>query len=84
MEAPMPPASMTIAALGVLTRLLKAGLAAALALLFVYGLGVASNNRQPCIGHGRGAIECDASVAEPADRCVHLGRGLRRCAAKPL
>ena len=80
----MPPASRTVAALGVLTRLGKAGLAAALALLFVYGLGPASSHRRPCIGHGRGAIECDASVDEPADRCVHLGRGLRRCPTEPL
>jgi hypothetical protein len=80
----MPSANRNAPALDVLARVAKAGLAAALALLFVYGLGAASINRQPCIGHGRGAIECDASAAEPADRCVHLGRGLRRCPTEPL
>jgi hypothetical protein len=69
---------------GVLARVAKAAMASAVALLFVYGLGVASSHRQPCIGHGRGAIECDASIAQPADACVSFGRGLRRCATQPL
>jgi hypothetical protein len=80
----MPPANMHAAILGVLARVARAAMAGALALLFVYGLGVASSHRQSCIGHGRGAIECDASVAGPANACVSFGRGLRRCATQPL
>jgi len=80
----MPPATLYAPTLGVLARVSKAGLAVVLALLFVYGLGVASSHRTPCVGHGRGAIECDASAAAPADACVSFGRGLRRCATQPL
>ena len=80
----MPSANMCAATLRVLARVAKAGLAGALALMFVYGLGVASSHRQPCVGHGRGAIECDASAAGPSGACVSFGRGLRHCTSQPL
>ena len=80
----MPPANMHAPTRDILNRGVNAGLAAALALLFVYGLGAASSHRQPCVGHGRGAIECDASAAGPGDACVSFGRGLRHCTSQPL
>jgi hypothetical protein len=65
-------------------HLWESGLAATLALLFVYALGLAQPHNGACLGHGRGAIECYATAGAPAEACEGFGRGGRRCPSQPL